>query len=63
MAYLISVPNLKEIHPGEGCYTRHALACGRCTPDFLQLLLSVNVCMRVCMCVCVCLCVCPQGYE
>ena len=31
---------------------------GRCTPIFLELLLSTNVCVRTRMYVCVCVCVC-----
>ena len=36
-------------------------ATGRRAFGFLELLLSVNVCMHVC--VCVCMCVHPRGYE
>ena len=33
-------------------------------PGFLELLLSMNVCMRVCLCACVSVCVClPPGYK
>ena len=34
------------------------LACSQCMPGFLELLLSVNVCMLVCLCVCLHVCVC-----